>query len=450
MRTRSWLFVCVSVYTLGCGRLDYDPLNTPPDPPPDEAVVVLEALDGTVIPAGSSVTIAVSLTPDEAAVAGTSVRLTTDGGELVGPDGRGTEVDLVVDSDGQLADIRLHARLDARPDVVLSVTANALETAGDQVYTVADPDMYDVVVDSRPVTATAGFTVEHVVTDGAERAALMGRSGRLLIPPAQSSFGSDPYLVVSGTPPEVYRITDDSLERFSISPGNPDEGVAQAVFADPAGPHGDLMFVCSASSGGGDGVFTVDSLGNWSTWRSFNNCNGLAIDESQIAGDPGYPAPVYLDVNSETLERAEPGGGAVEQLTDSLVWGFSGIKLYINQSGPFPTGLYLVYPGYQAPDVDGFVHYVTSTDGGWQAPAVFAEPLRGPNAAVFTSGTRFGDLLLLAMGMDGELRAFRPDGTSFLFLMGLTGNFDVVLDPRDQSLWLYEPDSALVLRVASQ
>ncbi len=442
VRMRTCLLVAWAVCALGCGRFFFDSL--------DSNAVVLQALDGTSVPAGSSTAIAVTFAHGGPGVPGQSVRIATDRGELEGPSGRSSEIELVVDESGKLADIRLHAPLDMRADTLMTLSPVGLEVDGDVAYTVAAPRIIDVPIDNQMVSVADGFTVENVLTDPADRATIAGRDGRLAFPPSTSGFPSSPYLVLTELPPDIHRIVDGSLVFFSKSPGKPDEGVAQVQFADPNGVHGDVLFVCSASNRNDDGVYTVNTEGVWAPWRTFKNCDGMAIDENKVAGNPGYEAPVYLDVNSTILERAKPGGALADKLTATLAEGSNGIKLYINELAPFPTGLYMLYPGSDAPGRDGFIHYVSNTtEGDWGTPEVFAEPLDGPHAAVFTSGTRFGDLLLVAMGATGEIRAFYPDGTSFVFFSGLSGNFDVVLDGANNALWLFEPTRGMVLRIVA-
>lgn len=433
-----------------CGRIGFDPAPPPDATPSGQTTLVLEAASGAGVPAGSSVEIALAVEPPVAP--GTEFLVRASAGTLAGRSGAGAELRLAVEDDGTLQPIRLFVDIDAVPGATISLSSDAPRTTGTLDYQIQEPRLRATGAEGDAYDLVEGFHVSHVSLDGGGADTLAGGKGRILFPPGDSAFAPGPYLAMEGLPPAIYRHDPAraALELFSESPGDPDEGVAQIAFADPAGPHGDRLFVCSASAGDGDGVFTVDPAGVWTQWRDFNNCNGIAIDDELVLGDPGFAAPVYLDVNSESLERVHPNGMDAELLASDLPWGYSGIKLYINHQPPFPTGLYLVYPGYEPPDADGLVWYLPDATVADPAPKVLLDPLPGPESAVFGSGTRFGGLLYLVMGVAGEIHAVRPDSTSFVFMAGLQSPVDITLEPGGEAMWILEPAAAHILRVTAE
>ena len=437
--------IALAVALVACGRLGFDPIEGSAV----DGSVVLSSASGTTLEAGSATDVTATIEPPGAATPGAVIDVTTSAGRLLGPDGSGETVSLAIASDGSLPTIRLETFLDMSDGATLALTTSAASTSGDTEFTIAAPTTTAVDVDGVDYDVASGFDIASPGLSPPDRAILQGNSGRLAFPSSASAFADGLYIGIRGTPPQIYRLDGASLSLFSTSPGDPDENVAQMLFADPASAIGDVLLVCSASPGGGDGMFTVDSGGTWASWRDFNNCNGLALDPGLSAGDPGFADPVYLNINSMQVARVTPDGLALTSLVDTLLFGASGIKLYVHDgSESFAGGLYMVYPGTNPPDADGFIWHVPDTTASWPAmPDVVIEPVGGPNAAAFgaSGGPRYGDLLFSAVAINGEIRALRPDGTSFTLVGGLLGQTDMVL--RGDELWIYEPDRGQILTV---
>jgi hypothetical protein len=434
-----------------CGRVGFDspapPAGDSPDAPlpPLEAKLIVTA-EATDIPAGTSVFLELLLEPPP--VPGTAFELKTTGGVLVDADVKlaGTSLVLTVAPDGTVAPVRLHVPIDAAPGEIINLFSDVPVVSGDVEYFIQDPRLHAVMADAHPYELAKGFVIEHVPLD-----VIAGRRGRLAFPRPGSAFGAGPYLALAGTPPgilpEILRLDGESLFSFAVSPGVPDEGIAQIAFPDPAGPHGDVLFVCSTSVDGNDGIFTVSLDAEWKPWRELKHCNGLAIDHDLVSGDPGVPEPVYLNVDSKIVERVHPDALTVDTLTTDLPFGSSGFTLYLNGQPPFASGLYLVFAGATAPGEDGLLMYLDGAVGDPSAFKPLLDTLPGPEAAFFGAGTQLGGLLYLFMGVTGEIHALRPDGSSFVFMSGILGPVDLAIHPEDRSLWILESGQSHLLRV---
>lgn len=453
MRSRVVFMMLGPCLLASCGRLGFDPAPPPPaDEPPDAPlpppeVKLIVTAEATELPAGTSVFLELVL--ESPPMPGAVFELKTSGGILLDADAKNAGESLLISMapDGTVAPVRLHVPIDATPGEVIHLSSDAPAMAGDVEYIIKDPRLHGVMADEHPYELAKGFVIEHVPLDPAAPDKIAARGGRLAFPPPGSAFGSEPYLALSGTPPEILRLDGESLISFAVSPGLPDEGIAQIAFADPAGPHGDALFVCSASIDAGDGIFTVSPEPEWKPWREFNNCNGLVIDHDLVSGDPGVPAPVYVNVDSTTVERIHSNAVTVETLTTDLPFGSAGFALFLNREPPFAPGLYLVFPGTTAPGEDGRLMYLDGAVAETPEFKLLADALPGPEAAVFGAGTQFGGLLYLFMGVKGEIHAHRADGSSFVFMSGILGPVDLAIDPRDRSLWILESGQSHLLRV---
>jgi hypothetical protein len=394
----------------------------------DVSGLVLSAPGGTELPAGATIEITATITPPQAATAGLTYAITTDVGLLRGPSGDAARIDVTTP-----------------PATAVTLGSDAPETSGDDVFTVVDPRLRAVQDDGDTYGVAEGFALESLLASPTDRSELVDRRSLIALPPPTSAFPRTLHIASAGTPPELYRLEDDALVYVSAPEVQPDEGVSQIAFSDPAGPHGDHLFVCSASAGSGDGVFVVDFAGGWSDWFVFNNCNGLAIDTGEIIEPTPFADPVYLDVSSSILQRVDPSMDTENLITDLPV-GASGFKLFINDRGPFEVGLYLVFPGVDPPGTDGAILRAAVAAAGWSTEAVLSG-LRGPRTATFTAGSDFGGLMYVYLELDGELRGYRPDLSSFTLVDGLRGFADLVLDPDANALWIVESGRGKILRL---
>jgi hypothetical protein len=452
MRSHTVLTTLGLCLLASCGRLGFDPAPPPADEPPDAPPPPVEAklsvtAEATDLPAGTSVFLELALEPPP--VPGTAFELKTSGGILLDADAKvaGDSLVIPVTPEGTVAPVRLHVPIDATPGEVIHLSSDVPTISGDVEYLIKDPRLHTLMVDEHQYELAKGFVIEHVPLDPAAAEIIGARSGRLAFPPPGSAFGAEPYLALAGTPPEILRLDGESLISFAVSPGVPDEGIAQIAFADPAGPHGDVLFVCSASIDSGDGIFTVKPDAEWKPWREFNNCNGLAIDHDLVSGDPGVPAPIYVNVDSTIVERVHADAVTVETLTTELPFGSAGFALFLNREPPFATGLYLVFAGTTAPGEDGRLMYLDGAVAETPEFKLLTDGLPGPEAAFFGAGTQFGGLFYLFMGLTGEIHVLRPDGTNFVFMSGILGPADLAIDPRDRSLWILESGQSHLLRV---
>lgn len=403
--------------------------------------VVLTASEGTVLAAGDSVEIALSIAPASLAVPDTVIRLTTDGGELLGPGVVGRDVELTVAADGSLPPVELRAPIDESPGRAYRLTATPLVTGGDDTFSIADPALADVMLEGDQFRLARGFTAEVAVSD-----ARLQNPNRITSAPAASAFPAGVYIAITQLFPIVVRFDGTALETFAASDGvtGPDFGVTQIQFSAPTGPYGDRLYICSASIDAGDGVFTVDTQGDFAVFADFNNCNGMLIDDDVVLDNPGF-VPMYLFVNATVIDRANPAM-LLARLASGLPSGEGGARLFLNTAPPFDPGLYLLYFGSGDTPSDGFVLRAPDPDPFPQMLDPVLSDLADPVAARFATGTEFGALLYVLLQEPDEIRAFRPNGTSFVFLDGLRGGSDLHFEAPD-TLWVTEIESGRLLRI---
>lgn len=375
---------------------------------------------------------------------GLTYAITTDVGVLRGPSGDAATIDVTTDDQGE-ATFGLRVAVDTPLDTAVTLTSDAPETTGDDVFTVVDPRLLPVNDDGDMYGVADGFALESLLASPTDRRELADRRSLIALPPPTSAFPQTLHIVSGGSPPDLHRLEGDALVWVSSPDVQPDEGVAQIAFSDPAGPHGDHLFVCSASTGDGDGVFLIDFAGGWSDWFVFNNCNGIAIDTGEALEPTPSPDPVYLNVSSDAVQRVDPDL-VTEDLITGLPFGASGFRVFINDRDPFDVGLYLVFPGVDPPGTDGAILRAHSGGGGWATEAVLSG-VRGPRTAIFSAGSDFGDLMYVTLELDGELRGYRPDLSSFALMDRLQGFVDVHLDADEHALWIVESGRGKILRL---
>ncbi|MBW2461698.1 MAG: hypothetical protein JRH11_08625 [Deltaproteobacteria bacterium] len=298
-------------------------------------------------------------------------------------------------------------------------------------------------------TVADGYVLDApLALDDATKASLLGPSRQIAFPMPGSSFPVGPYVGVSGDPdmgiePIVVRFEGGAATTFATSDGSsgPDQSFSQMQFSDSATPWGDFLYVCSASSGGGDGLFTVDSTGTFAIFDSFNNCNGLVFDYDQTLGDPGFVSPAYVNVNSTEYSRYASDATNVS-LTTGLPFEGSGFKAHVARGGAFVGAMYIVSPGDAAPS-DGSIVRVDTVEPWAQTP--WASGLADPGTAAFGDGGPLGDFFFVPLRTSGEVYAYELDGTFTVVVSDLLEPRAVVRD--GDALWILEAGRGQVLRL---
>ena len=391
----------------------------------------------TDLPAGATIEVTATVTPPGIVSPGQIYSIATDVGVIRWDGSDAWTLDLAFDENGEVT-FGLRVPVDTALDSQVTLDAGSLAVEGDSVFTVVNPTLDAVDVGGDQYEVARGFELVSILQDAAGQMELLGRASQLALPQPGSGFPPVPHIVSPGTPPDFYRLEGDALEFISAAPGLPDEGITQIGFADPEGPHGDLLFVCSASGGGGDGVFTIDPAGEWSNWVVFNNCNGMTLDVDEALDTTSFDDPVYLNISSEAVERYDPAM-ATEPLLAGLPIGSSGYRLFVNDQPPFETGLYMLFVGVSGPATDGaLLRTGPAQAGGWMDPTTELAGLGGPRDLLVATGTDFGSLMYIFLQTDGELRAFRADGSSFVVARGFEGEVSFELDALSNMLWLIE------------
>ncbi|NIS29289.1 MAG: hypothetical protein GWO04_04660 [Actinobacteria bacterium] len=357
---------------------------------------------------------------------------------------RSTEtLEVAVTADGTIPRFMLRFDLDATPPAMATISAATgdLEVIGDTTYSVTAPAL-ESIDDLAGVRAPAGFGVRVMPNEGPED--LTDRATALAFPPFDG-WPTGPYVGLSGDTPTVARFDGTGFETFAVSDGinGPDRNVSRLQFGPPDGSYGPFLFVCSASFGDGDGVFSVSSAGDFAIWYDFNNCNGITFDRTGVAGDPGFLPAMYLNRNSDNMVRVDRMATPTT-LTTGLSWGGSGHRLYAAEHPAFPTGLWLLFLGTDPSYDDGYLWNATVADPWPTAPEVLLPVLNGPRAVVLSDAVPWGDLVLILLGGTGELRAYRPDWTSFVVMDGITGGSDAVMGP-DERVYIVERSLGRVL-----
>jgi hypothetical protein len=445
------VFVLVWVCA-GCGRIGFEPRDASADDttvidsfPADAPIiqrVTLAALGGTTVPAGALVRIDSTIEPPEARIVGRAVTLEVTGALLESAEGVSTTLDLVVEADGSLPEIGLRFPLDATPPTMATISGASPdpEIAGDTTYSVSAPTLET----DGGLRVAGGFGLSELPNDGPED--LAGRAWVMAFPPFDG-WQPGPYVGLSGDVPTVARYDGTGFQTFAVSDGvnGPDRNVSRLEFGPGDGSYGEFLFVCSASTGDGDGVFSVSAAGEFAIWYDFNNCNGITFDETGVAGDPGFLPVMYLNRNSDNMVRVDPAATPTT-LTTGLPWGGSGHRLYAADHDAFPRGLWVLFLGMDPDYSDGFLWNATVADP-WPATLdVLLPVLDSPRAVVFTDTPAWGDLVLILLRTAGELRAYRPDWTSFAVLDGLGDGSDAVMGP-DDHVYVLERTTGRVLVV---
>jgi len=454
---RAALSLVLLVLGGGCGRIGFDAQDASRDTPTGDTViadsfpadaptaerVVLTALDGTTVPAGALTRIQASLEPAAGQVPGVRFVLEADGAFLDAGGGPAQAVSVTVAADGTIPIVGLRFALASAAPATATITGMPplMEVTGDTTYTVEAA----VLEDEGGLRVARGFGVDTLPNAGSED--LTDRATVMAFPPF-GSWPDGPYIGLSGDTPTVARYDGTGFETFAVSDGvnGPDRNVSRLVFGPGDGSYGEFLFVCSASSGGGDGVFSVSAAGDFAPWYVFNNCNGITFDEALVAGDPGFSPVMYLNRNSDNMVRVDSMASPTT-LTTTLPWGGSGHRLYAANHDLFPKGLWLLFLGTDPDYDDGFLWNATRADPFPAAPDVLLPVLDTPRALIFTNELAWGNSVLILLQATGELRAYRPDWSSFPVVTGLTGASDAVMGPDGLSVYVVERTTGRVLVV---
>jgi hypothetical protein len=411
--------------------------------------LVLSSSRGTDLPAGATTEIVGTVVPAEAAGLGLEFTVSTSVGFVRGPSGDAPSLMLSTEADGSVT-FGLRVPVDTPPGTVVTIESDAPQTSGDTELTVVAPVLTQRNLDGVAYEVADGFELTAALMAGGAADPLVGRRSLIAIPPEGSAFPPVVHIVSEGTPPYLHRVEDESLVFVSTSPGNPDEGVAQIGFSDPEGEHGDRLFVCSASPGAGDGVFTIDPAGQWADWLIFNNCNGIALDETDALMGSGGASTLYLNVSSDVLQRIVVEGMTFDStdLFDDLGFGPSGYRLYLNDREPFDPGLYLLFPrGDVAEEGSGSISVTAPGAAAWAQPSPLVVGLGNPDDLVFAAGSDFGSSMYVTLRDSGEIRGYRANFTSFALASGLDGSLDVEIEADGRTMWVLEGGRGRLLRL---
>ena len=406
---------------VGCVRIDGSSMV--------EAMRIVAAT--TSVPAGDLVRLQVTFDPPESQVPGEQVRLRTDAGMLEIGGMRAADVPVEADVDGAIPEVFLDVPLGLVEGASISLTASVPAT-GDTAFAVLAPTLRTQMVDGDAYDVAGQLVIENPLLNDPS-ATLTDRAGvdGMIVPLPGSGFGGDVY-VATNDPPEIHRVVDGQLTLFTTSPGDPDENVSPIAFSMPTGPYGDFLYACSASVGGGDGLYRVTPDGTWETWVDDNNCNGLAFDRSNAFGDPGWTDVLYTNWNAQEMRRVSPAT-VQDVLVNDLPFRGSGYKLFAPDSPAFVGSLFMVSPADDMAASDGVVQ-VTSQLDPWVSPTSVGG-FGDPATLAFPTGAPFGDIALLLLRDGGDLFGLRPDYTSFTIVSGLDQPVSMAL-ASDGSLWI--------------
>jgi hypothetical protein len=264
--------------------------------------------------------------------------------------------------------------------------------------------------------------------------------------------------VGSAFPPGAYVTTGQgaggtvmpSLLRFSDGVGitvagdaaGPDQHVNQMVFSEPTSGFGDFLYLCSSSEGGGDGIFTVAPSGGYAAWSAFNNCNGMTFDFDGIYGG-SFASPMYVDIASATIERRDSSGGT-EVLWSGLPRTFAGYLLLVGTAA-FDSRFFLVAEGDPA-TTEGYILSVAGPDP-WTDEQSWDTDLANPHDAAFGTSDGLGDFLFVSL-RTGQVRAYRPDGSSFDVVDGLSAPTGLGVEPATGALFILDAGRGQILRLS--
>ena len=395
--------------------------------------ITVGAMDSTTVGSGHEVRVTLTAEPAAEWPEDTPVTIDLDMGLL--RDGfmapLVAEVATRISPGGALPVLWVHAPVDLAVGSEMTVTARGEDTRGERVYTVTDAGFSIKDIDGENYRVADGYHLEAPYPISASAQTRMSNRVRTLaFPPSASVWPAQLFVGLDGevgtaTPPSIVRVEGDgAIAPWAESDGvtGPDEAFRQMQFTTSAHPFRVQLFVASASAGFGDGVFYVDDSRAWFEHRSANDVHGMVFDPGHTLGDPGFPEPLYTNVESSVLIRGDDTMDVT--LFDMLPANDTGHRLYLASSGPFAGALFLLSAGMDASADDGYIGRVNSVDP-FGTLDMFATGLGAPTSAAFTIGG-LGERLYVTMEDLGEVWSFRPDGTHQVIVRDLdapTGMF---------------------------
>lgn len=343
------------------------------------------------------------------------------------------------------ADVDTSAGADAGTDSGADGGVDANSGDAGPTVVVIDGDSYDVA---------PGYVLDSpFVLTVMERDAIVGRVAAMALPNAASTFPDGLYIGVdgdsrNGPAPFVARLDDAGFQLLTSTNGNtgPDENMSAFAFSPPGGPYGDFLYVCSASPGGGDGIYRVNSAGTFERFRVFNNCNGMAFDPASVLGDFGIDGPLYANVGGLNFDRYSPDSSVATLFAGLDIVGPYGYAVHIPQGGAFAGSLFLSNARLATDLEDAILVRVDSVEPFLnELPWLSDLPDPGSNGVVFASGGALGDgFFLNAIGL-GELRRYDAAGDFVTLVTGLSQPSALATD--GDVLYIADNDRGRVLRL---
>ena len=439
-RYSQWVLVGVAVVGIHCGRVDFDLQG---EVIPEIERITLRA-EKRIVSVGSQVEIGVTIEPPQAAVPGRSMTFAIDRFLLGSGSQEDQQVTVEVLSDATVPDLRLRVPLDGVEGQTANISATEdWKLGGDTKFVASVPRSQNVSIDGVSYAVVEGLELDAPLgLSDAERQPLVGQLAEIFFPRPDSAFAPGIYLGLQTTP-EVFRWREgEGLRSFALSDGvnGPDEHITIGAFADPRGPYGDFLYICSASKGGGDGIFTLDSSGAFRRWIGFNNCNGLVFDENLLLDAPGF-VPMYVNRNSTDTLRIDPHRNT-KVIGTGLGVASCGHFLSMAGKGAFAGKLWLSGCG----ESDGAVLFGEDVEAIDEA-TVFIDDIPEIIQVSFGAETMYGDLMYVISASLGSVLAVRPDGAHFPILSGLDSPRAIRFTPDGKEIWIVDPGRGQVLRL---
>ena len=278
-----------------------------------------------------------------------------------------------------------------------------------------------------------------------QRTSFSGRIESITKPDPTSEYSSGYYLGMH-SPPEVWLARDLNSSPVLFSTGGPDESVSHLIFTPSGSAYGDSLFICSNSSGPGDGLFHIDKAGNVSTFNDVNNCARPFVDRMHLLGDSSIAQPLYINFNQSAfhiydelgqliLDESYPGSAA-SRILFPQTQAFGGSVLWIEEETDNPLGG-TIHVGNGAASLEDFF---TNT------VPIFADLPRIKDSTL-TSGMRFGNRIIVLYEDSGSVVSLSPGSEPETLLVGLGAGEAVFFDVDSQSLFIIDSFLGDILRL---
>ena len=402
---------------------------------------------GPPFAAGALLPLSIEVGPDFSAA---SLSLTTTLGTFETAVAGSTGPTIVLARAALSETVWLRVPLSTRPGTELMLTASPPLANAERIVITA-PELVTTSIGTATASIARGLSVESpVVIPESQRATFLSNFRSVGFSTGDKIFPLGPFfgVVRPGQRPAIYRRDDEFLTLFASSDGptGPDESLGQLLVPPPGSPYPSQLYVCSASPGGGDGIFGVSPLGVFSLYADFNNCNGIAFDRNRVVQDPGYATPLYVARDTEVVRFNV--SRAVDARYEGLPPMRAGYRLLIPQSGWMAGALVLL--GANQNDLsNASVLLLRPIDDRSADVQTFAPSVPGLLSGAALNDTTWGDVLLLAHGSTGELRIYTEDGTSIRIASGLAFPW-IARNPRTGEIWIAEQDRPSVLRLVPE